>query len=245
MWNSKRYHRPSHIVLSPDQKQLAVVDRTGVRIVDADSGLERGEHLDLDAPDGMALSFLRQDRLVFLRLDGDEVKSWRPGSSPEAEFHLPFSGGSVALSGNGERVAEEQVERSDDGRSRAVVRVYEVRGGREVVRFVHDWSSAVLKLDSTGSRLLVAGDDDTEVVEVDTGLTRRLPALSAFGAAILSPDGRRVAMDDHDVQVWDALTGVELVEVPGPDVLLAFSPDGRRLVVANVLPNELIVVQVP
>jgi WD40 repeat protein len=61
---------------------------------------------------------------------------------------------------------------------------------------------------------------------------------SVFDVAY-SPDGQRLATTSgHDLTVWDALTGKELLYIPGSledgqTTGIAFSPDGKRLAVAG------------
>src|SRR5205085_11897575 len=60
------------------------------------------------------------------------------------------------------------------------------------------------------------------------------PVRSAGGAIAFSPDGHSLASgsSDHDVRLWDAEAGKELLVLRGHEdavASVAFSPDGRRI----------------
>ncbi|MBX9627580.1 MAG: WD40 repeat domain-containing protein, partial [Gemmataceae bacterium] len=137
-----------------------------------------------------------------------------------------------------------------------VVVLYTVRGAGRVDRYdpsgrpveraalpaldaPHVWA-----LSGDGSRVVAASALDPakaviRVYDARTGkpLGTHHPAgvKGPFGAVVLSPDGRRVALEDNDtVRVFDTDTGaaVDAWDVPGQIAMnLTFTPDGRRLVV--------------
>lgn len=98
-----------------------------------------------------------------------------------------------------------------------------------------------ISFSSDGQRVLtVSYDDIARVWQADTGdmLVALEPEGGIYSAAI-SPDGQRVATasgGDRPVRIWEVATGQELISLQGHAGrfdLIAFSPDGNRLVIAG------------
>ncbi len=97
-------------------------------------------------------------------------------------------------------------------------------------------------------RLVIGIDREARVYDAHSGL--RIGALGTHQAPVVhlvvSPEGKRIASSDHDekiIRLWDALTGREIAVLCGhaycPEVL-AFSPDGARLVSGGTYPDVAI-----
>jgi WD40 repeat protein len=138
---------------------------------------------------------------------------------------------------------------SPDGRDLATTsapaRLWEVATGKERRAFRGDatWTH-VLAFSPSGSRLATTGADRTvKVWDPATGqLVLTLKGHTSFVECVtFSPDGQRLATagGDHTVRLWEAATGQEICALPagagGWDrvTCLAFSPDGRLLVVVD------------
>ena len=127
------------------------------------------------------------------------------------------------------------------------MRIWDVGTGRQlrVLKGGHLQSLTSLAVGPDDRLLAVAGQDmvitvwDTstwEEVRTLWGHTGRIDDLA------FSPDGRRLVSvsgvrEDGAVKLWDVVTGVELLSLPGA-YSAAFSPDGRRLAVGS-RPNDV------
>jgi len=87
-----------------------------------------------------------------------------------------------------------------------------------------------------GARLASAGWDGTlNVWDVASG-AQLLTCKATHGSSnlVFSPDGRRLALGQRNVLLFDAMTGQPVLTLPHKGVrVLAFSPDGRRLAVGG------------
>lgn len=100
----------------------------------------------------------------------------------------------------------------------------------------HEASVSRIRFSSDGERLVTASlDRSAALIEVSSGkILARMRASGPVLAAEFSRDGRRIATSSTDgsVQVWDGVTGSELLFFPtnaGWTSAVALSPDGRLL----------------
>ena len=88
---------------------------------------------------------------------------------------------------------------------------------------------------ASGRSLAVAADNIVVLLAAETGreVGRVRTAVSWFA---LAPDGRALAhRDGKEVRLWDVATGVDrfALALPAEPAAVAFTPDGRALVVAD------------
>jgi WD40 repeat protein len=119
----------------------------------------------------------------------------------------------------------------------SMVQVWDAHTGRNLASF--HLAAPVSKLVWTpdGTRIVISGDKEVEVVNVATGqivlkvIPTRIDLLPVWA---LSPDGTRIASlsGGNTVQVWDAVTGSKLnaYQSQGKSVnVIAWSPDSRSI----------------
>jgi hypothetical protein len=149
-----------------------------------------------------------------------------------------FGGEQLAVSGDGRRAAIGRAEKGVGGRWQAVVGVFSVADGRELGSFARacgGWYRNI-SLDETGQTLAWAEPAGVQIFNLETGeLWAELPAGIEGSVPLLSPDGRRVAIDGDVLGIWDARTGRQLLQF-APDAghgPMGFSADGNRLAVVG------------
>ncbi len=115
------------------------------------------------------------------------------------------------------------------------------KGYRGYARIAND-AQAVAFL--AGDRMLVSGHGDASVRLLDAADGRVLGWLQGHTKKIwgisVSPDGRSLATasDDGTAKLWDARLPERRFAIPAPSVrskALAFTPDGRTLIVADIV----------
>jgi WD40 repeat protein len=115
------------------------------------------------------------------------------------------------------------------------IKLWESRTGK-LLRTLRGNNSPVVSVAfmPRGDRLVSATTDGSMTLwETTSGKSLRV-LRGSRGAAILTPDGTRIASaGDGSVQIWDPTTGQEILSLRGPagcqPASLAFSPDGTRL----------------
>jgi WD40 repeat protein/serine/threonine protein kinase/tetratricopeptide (TPR) repeat protein len=162
----------------------------------------------------------------------------------------------VAISADGRRVATAGFQSTTEG-LRGEVKVWDAADGRVLCEITEKnlWPRR-LALDAAGNRLVLAGmyadypagakeprvqSSFVKVLDVASGQERHSfvgPADHHYIGLAFSPDGKRLALaggETQTLQVWDVDSGRGLVHSrQGPPAAMdvAWSPDGRRLVVA-------------
>ncbi len=258
----KLHEAGSRVAFGLDERELAVVNSTDhtVKIYDLDSG--RRVATVRGAQGSMA--FCPDGRRVAAASYGDSVKIWDIRATPGARtltkncYDTPFTAFSpdsrhIAVA-NDTTMPEERVQNEGGvlipGVSRRALTVREVATGAAV----HTWAVGDnhligrLSYSPDGRQLVTLSggngfpqNPDCEVTlwDVQAGKARwtlRRPAQSGLRCAGFSPDGGRIAFGGivQTVEVYEATTGAPLLTIPTQAADLAFSPDGRSLVTADV-----------
>ena len=232
---------------SPDGKKIitASVDKTA-RIWDAQSGKTLrtlGGHGDIVtsasfSPDGKKVVTANYGHEYGAKF-ADGAKTWDAESGMELQVFerdadmVSFA----AFSPDGKKIVTAGL---------SAVRIWDVESGRELQRLGHpDVNCATFSPD--GKKVVTASSGNSSLIwDVESG--KILQTLKGYNhywyrSAVFSPDGKRIvtahASKDgyfNVARVWDAETGMELLELKGHqgDVNFAsFSPDGKKIVTAG------------
>ena len=167
------------------------------------------------------------------------------GTSGRVEL-LDRSTGKALLSWDAGLGSLSNVVFSPDGSQLAVVsddtndaKVFDATTGKEVLVLKgHTNSNWGIDYHPDGTRLVTAGRDATaRVWDAKTGelLMTLTGHTTTIGTVHFSPDGTQIATGGADgkVYVWDTFTGQQVLEVEGYNASLAFTPDGKRLVISG------------
>jgi WD40 repeat protein/phage FluMu protein Com len=153
---------------------------------------------------------------------------------------------SVAFSADGTRIVTGGLDHT--------IGVWDAATGREMVTLVHAGGVKSVSFSPDGRRIVSGSDDKTlRVWDAVTGqetltlvhtIDKQSPSFSPRVTCVgFSPNGKLIASGSVDqfrgegtIKVWDATTGQETLKVihAGDVNGIAFSPDGKRLVVGSV-----------
>jgi WD40 repeat protein/serine/threonine protein kinase len=213
------------VAFSPDGKGLATLAAGGVALLDP---ADFKSALLLPAAGVTSLAYSPDGRRLVTADSVGALRVWDVETGQEAPLSAGHAGvvSEVACSPDGTRLAS--------GSTDQTVRLWDGRSDRPLLTLpAGPYGSAAFSPD--GKVLACGGASGTlRLREPATGrelLTLQRPGSSLVSAAF-SPDGTRLAGGSSAaVQVWDAVTGRQLVLLPanGWVYRVAFSPDGRRL----------------
>ena len=143
---------------------------------------------------------------------------------------------SVAFSPDGKRIVS--------GSRDKTVKVWDAATGQELLSLKgHTGEVSSVAFSPDGKRIVSGSEDQTvKVWDAATGQEAPLPQgphQTGSTAWRSARDGKRIVSGSWDktVKVWDAATGQELLSLKGHTGLVssvAFSPDGKRIVSAEV-----------
>jgi WD40 repeat protein len=236
------------LTASPDGNLLAVGCADGtVRVWDADTG---GRVVEKRWPSGgvSALEFSPDGRLLASAGTDRIVRVWEPRTGivrrewsdvPPWPVALAFGPDGRQLSvACGTILSSEPDHRVDQG----AIRVFEVETGGTLRTFRDPGLAVVALAFAPGGRRLYAVNTDRPTIDVwDPASGVKLRTVTGLGASAgrvaFTADGTRYAtFEPGRVRVWDAASDQECLALQLPDpadtpVVLAFEPDGRRLIV--------------
>ena len=248
-------HRP-HVAFGPDGRELACVGVTGSVVVWEAAGgrvlrsfpaagpnrlrLDLGPSVLRFSPDGRRLAAGGIDGIVHLWdvAGGREVAALRGGL---AGFQA------IAFSPDG-RLLATAAARQSSATASAEFKVWDLASGRELATFSGPGGVDELAFSPDGRRLASTGPQQAATlwdirsgrellslpIDGHTGLGER--AAGPDSRVAFSPDGARLALVGFGgVMIWDATPGPEVMTIHAPLQLqgLAYSPDGRRLAIAD------------
>jgi WD40 repeat protein len=226
------------VAFSPDGRRIVSgsVDQT-LRLWDATTGQEIGAPLTGHSGSVWSVAFSRDGQRIVSGSDDDTIRIW-DGSGQE--IGAPLIGHSdyvrfVAFSPDGGRL----LSTSNDLNGSNEIRLWDTASGQEIGAPRHaDVSAAAFSPD--GLKIVsVSGDMTLRLWDARTGREIGAPRagpVNQTDAVAISPDGRLIASEaDGVVRAWDAATYHEIgapLHLGDYAGALAFSPDGRRIVIA-------------
>ena len=232
--------RNAPVAITPDGRWLALV-RAGDPAEPKDRGLELW-----NSTSGTMERFLphaRQVRIIQFSPDGRSLAvadgdgevllwNWTGGESPTIKAHaLPVQ--ALAFSANGEMLAT--------GASDESIKLWDLRTlAQKPNRFDGQMGSVWSLAFSPNQRLLASGSRDMPVNLWELDGRQEPTAITNLnsekvGNFIFSPDSRLMAggCKDNHVRVWEVETLTQRYDLRGVGYAVAFSRDGRRLLVAD------------
>lgn len=237
--NAWRFYREAALDISPDSKTVAVSDRKGVILLEAQSGKEKARLPGYR--DCMYLAFSPDGKLLATGGLDDGAKEsyslrlWDLDKQEEARrCDLPRTakGGTepptgFAFSTKGDKLVAAVAETD--------TYIFDVATGKQLQRLSHHWAHRVA-YSPAQDRVVSLGGPTLRLWDAKTGQEcfREFTGHQAGVQAVaISPDGSRVASAGENIRLWDLKTSKQLREIPGPTIALAFAPDGKSLAAAG------------
>jgi WD40 repeat protein len=226
------------LAFAPDGQALATAGLgASVRFWDAATGGERaGVQSPLPSDSAVQIAFSPDGRM--LALGGWHHDVTLRHLATGAERVLGKGGGPVTFDPDGRRLAGTHWDAPSGCGFVAVVRVWDVTTGRELITLRgHEFGIWTLCFSPDGQVLASGSHDGTvRLSDATTGQTRAILRghEGSVNAVAFSPDSRVLASGGHDrtVRLWNALTGQERAVLQGHTgavTTVAFSPDGRQV----------------
>jgi len=212
---------------SPDGKQLAVVGRYSVQVLDASDGtvvstLGGDAYLQFSALDWKPDS----QRLVTIGRDG-MIRIWSTDGASSSAWRGKYRGTAVAWSPDGDWIAA--------GSYRPIIQFWKENGTAGPICQGHRNFIESLSWHPSGKRLASASrDGSVRLWDLDGSEAAVLPMANAPVLSVAwCPDGQRLASGDGNgsIQVWrkDGTRLFTHETADGDTDALAWSPDGKRL----------------
>ena len=219
----------SLVELSPDGHLLAAVQEDGaIKVIDTHTGEAVA---NLVQPAATALVWSPDAHYLLTADEGRSVRIWDlERGQVVADLTLRDSLGAVAFSGDGERVAVTDRDEMDD-RAPSTVRMWDLRGNREVARFTSSLPVRALALDTAGKQATILSAASSTRVEVRTEPFQSAIAEKKLdghtGFARFSANGTLLAFVNRIVHIGGGVSGKQEVAVYAVEP--AFQGSGVRL----------------
>jgi serine/threonine protein kinase/WD40 repeat protein len=219
----------SHLIFSPDESMLAVMQNGSVRILNATTGEER---IAFGEPQyTFTAGAFSQDGTIFVAgiLNGG-VRAWRTLDGRE-QWSIPGGNvNSIAWSSDSRYIATAETNQT--------IRLLDGVSGREAGQLLgHSGAIRALSFSPGGEQLVSVGDD--KLVHI-WNLTEQKPSpalnVGQVKETVVSPDGNTLlTATETGLKSWDTNTGLlrfEL-EISASDWEMGFSGDGGAFVLVN------------
>ncbi|MCO6456643.1 MAG: protein kinase [Pirellulaceae bacterium] len=225
--------------------------RHSFHLLDLATGTELGESMEMtvSSPSSVPMrpAFSANGRYLAIGSGNNACQIWdvRTGRphGPRLETAAPVR--ATAFSANGQLLA--------GGCEDGIARLWRAETGQPLeYQIEHQLAISSLQFSPDGNYLLVAGGQpgsirgEARIWNVATGQPAG-PALELVGEvrdAAFSPDGKTFVTGAFELAMWDAATSRRVWTAPGlgSTMRLAFSPDGDRLVAAQMEENAALII---
>ena len=248
-------HRP-HVAFGPDGRELACVGVTGSVVVWEAAGGRVLRSFPAAGPNRLRLGLGPSVLAVQPRRPppgrGRDRRDSPPLGRGRRSRGRRAAGGpgrlpAIAFSPDG-RLLATAAARQSSATASAEIKVWDLASGRELATFSGPGGVDELAFSPDGRRLASTGPQQAATlwdirsgrellslpIDGHTGLGER--AAGPDSRVAFSPDGARLALVGFGgVMIWDATPGPEVMTIHAPLQLqgLAYSPDGRRLAIAD------------
>jgi WD40 repeat protein len=134
---------------------------------------------------------------------------------------------SLAVSADGKKIVSASRDKT--------IKVWDVETGAEVMTLRGDDYVSSVAISPDGRRIVsVRGDKTIKVCDAETGEElKTLRGIGFFSSSAFSPDGKRIVSGGIYLNVWDSVSGTELMTIHGHKdwiTSVSFSSDGKRII---------------
>jgi len=218
--------------ISPNGKTIASGGRNGtIKLWDATTGIELKV---LRGPQGGKVRdivrFSSDGKRIVSGSDDGTVRVWGTATGEEL---MTLSGHKAGV----ESVAfDHQDRRIISGSDDHTVKVWDAQTGVELMTLQGHTDVVLGVAFSKDGKRIISGSRDGTIKIWEPGVDHKAPlTLEGLhrGRMAFSPDGKQIVTGSGDknktIQVWNAVTGNEVLKINHPGDCVSFSPDGKRI----------------